>query len=164
VHGIDGRSSAPSERMAGEQIAQDLRIDTSMRQSRVEASPSAPVRGLEAQMDRRRDSGVRTEDGVGELEESVGSVVEAFVKRVAEAVESIGRFHDAPIMHSPSAFRTPYLPAELECKLRDRQAPIFRYRFPRTQATRLAPASTTPAVAVPMMTPARTSKGKWTPR
>jgi hypothetical protein len=66
--------------MAGEQIAQDLRIDTSMRQSHVEASPSAPVRGLEAQMDRRRDGGVRTEDGVGELEESVGSLVEAFVE------------------------------------------------------------------------------------
>jgi hypothetical protein len=81
--------------MAGEQIAQDLRIDTSMRQSHVEASPSAPVRGLEAQMDRRRGGPVRGEDGVGELEESVGSVVEAFVKRVAEAVESIGWFHDA---------------------------------------------------------------------
>src|SRR5215208_3972886 len=44
---------------------------------------------------------------------------------------------------------------------RDRQAPIFRCR---TQVTRLAPASTTPAVVVPMMTPARTSKGKCTPR
>jgi hypothetical protein len=149
--------------MAGEQIAQDLRIDTSMRQSRVEPSPSAPVRGLEAQVDRRR-GGIRTEDGVGELEESVGSVVEAFVERVAEAVERIGRLHVAPIMHSQRAFRTPYLPAELERKLRDRQAPIFRCRFQRAQATRLAPASTTPAVAVPMMTPARTSKGKWTPR
>jgi hypothetical protein len=42
--------------------------------------------------------------------------------------------------------------------------PGFRYRSARTQATRLAPASTTPAVTVPMMTPARTSKGKWTPR
>jgi hypothetical protein len=76
-------------------------------------------------MDRRRDGGVRTEDGVGQFEESVGSVVEAFVEQVAEAVESIGRFHDAPIMHSQRAFRTPYLPAELERKLRDRQAPIF---------------------------------------
>jgi hypothetical protein len=92
--------------MAGKQIAQDLRIDTSTRQSRVEASPSAPVRGLEAQVDRRR-GGVRTEDGVGELEEGVASAVGAFVERVAEAVESIGRFHNAPIMHSPRAFRTP---------------------------------------------------------
>ncbi len=61
-------------------------------------------------MDRRRDGGVRTEDGVGELEESVAPAVEAFVERVAEAVESIGRFHDADIMHSPTALRTPYLP------------------------------------------------------
>src|SRR5918911_3281291 len=58
-------------------------------------------------------------------------------------------------------FRTPYLPAELVRKPRDRQALIFRCR---TQATRLAPASTTPALAIPMMTPAKTSKGKWTPR
>ena len=68
--------------MAGEQIAQNLRIDTSMRQSRVEASPSAPVRGLEAQVARRR-GGIRTEDSVGEFEESVGSVVEVFVERVS---------------------------------------------------------------------------------
>jgi hypothetical protein len=33
-------------------------------------------------------------------------------------VESVGRFHDAPIMHSPTAFRTPYLPVELKRKLR----------------------------------------------
>jgi hypothetical protein len=32
-------------------------------------------------------------------------------------VESIGRFHDALIMHSPTAFRTPYLPVELKRKL-----------------------------------------------
>jgi hypothetical protein len=71
--------------MAGEQIAQNLRIDTSMRQSRVEASPSAPVRGLEAQVARRR-GGIRTEDSVGEFEESVGSVVEVFVERVSRKV------------------------------------------------------------------------------
>ena len=62
---------------------------------------------MEAQVDRRRGGGVRTEDGVGELEEGVASAVGAFVERVAEAVESIGRFHNAPIMHSPRAFRTP---------------------------------------------------------
>jgi hypothetical protein len=93
--------------MADEQDAQDLRIDTSMGQSRVEASPSAPVRGLEAQVDRRSGGGVRTEDGVGELKGCVGSVVEAFVERVADAIESIGRLHDGPIMHSPTALRTP---------------------------------------------------------
>ena len=115
-------------------------------------------------MSGRREGTVRSEDGIGEFEEGIAPAVEAFVERAAEAVESIGRLHHAPIMHSQRAFRTPCLPAELERKLRDRQAPIFRYRFPRTQATRLAPASTTPAVTVPMMTPARTSKGKWTPR
>jgi hypothetical protein len=44
--------------------------------------------------------------------------VEAFVERAAEVVESIGRFHDAPIMHPPTATRTPYLSAELKRKLR----------------------------------------------
>ena len=73
-------------------------------------------------MNGRRDGGggggARSEDGVGEFEESVAPAVEAFVERVAEAVESIGRFHDAPIMHSPTAFRTPYLPVKLKRKLR----------------------------------------------
>ncbi len=79
----------------------------------LEAAPAATMRRLEAQVDRRRD-GVRGEEGVGELEKSIGSTVEAFVERVAETVESIGRFHDAPIMHSPTAFRTPYLPVAVK--------------------------------------------------
>jgi hypothetical protein len=29
VHGVDGRFSAPHERMADEQLAQELRVDTS---------------------------------------------------------------------------------------------------------------------------------------
>ena len=70
-------------------------------------------------MNGRRD-GVGSEDGVGEFEESVAPAVEAFVERVAEAVESIARFHDAPIVHSPTASRTPYLPVELKRKLKDR--------------------------------------------
>jgi hypothetical protein len=98
--------------MAGEQPPQGFGVDPSPPERRVKAAPSATMRCLEAQVNRRREGGVRTEDGVGELEESVGSVVEAFVKRVAEAVESIGWFHDAPIMHSPRALRTPCLPAE----------------------------------------------------
>jgi hypothetical protein len=35
VHGVDGRRSAPGERMAGEQLAQSFLADTPMRQSRV---------------------------------------------------------------------------------------------------------------------------------
>src|SRR5215210_8227972 len=89
VHGVDRSCSAPCERMADEQVAQDPRVDTSTGQSPVEAAPSAPVRGLEAQVDGRRGGNVRAEDGVGELEEGVASAVEAFVERVAKAVESI---------------------------------------------------------------------------
>jgi hypothetical protein len=75
----------------------------------------------------RRDSGVRTEDGVGQFEEGVAPTVEAFVERAAETVESIGTFHDAPIMHSPTTLRIPYLPVELKRKLR--AGAIRRFRL-----------------------------------
>jgi hypothetical protein len=65
---------------------------------------------LEAQVSGRRDGRVRTEDGVGELEESIAPTMEAFVEGVAEADKSIGRVHDEHIMHSPTALRTPHLP------------------------------------------------------
>jgi hypothetical protein len=65
---------------------------------------------LETQVNRRRDCGVGSEDGVGELEEGIAPRVEAFVEGVAEAVQSVGRFHDEHIMHSPRTLRTPHLP------------------------------------------------------
>jgi hypothetical protein len=106
VHGIDGSRCAPCERMADEQLAQDLRVDTSTGQSRVEAAPSAPVGTLEAQVDGRRGGSVCAEDGVGKLEEGVCPAVEAFVERAAEVAKRIGRrFHSVPIMHPPRAFR-----------------------------------------------------------
>jgi hypothetical protein len=91
--------------MADEQVAQELRVDTSTGHSGVEAPPSAPVGGLEAQVDGRRSGSVRAEDGVGKLEEGVASAVEAFVERATEGANSIGRFHGVPIMHPPRAFR-----------------------------------------------------------
>ena len=69
---------------------------------------------MKAQADGRRVGSVRAEDGVGEFEEGVASAVEASVERAAEVVESIGRFHDAPIMHPSPAFRTPYPSVGLE--------------------------------------------------
>jgi hypothetical protein len=60
---------------------------------------------LEAQVDGRRSGSVRAEDGVGELEEGVAPGVKAFVEREAEVAESIGRFHDEPIMRSPRVLR-----------------------------------------------------------
>ena len=117
VHGVYGRFASGAKRMAGEQPPQSFGVDPPPVQRGVKAAPAATVRCLEAQVDGRRD-GVRMEDGVGEFEESVAPAMEAFVERVAEAAESIGRFHDAPIMHSPTAFRTPYLPVELKRKLR----------------------------------------------
>ncbi|MDP8951870.1 MAG: hypothetical protein M3N18_06485, partial [Actinomycetota bacterium] len=52
-----------------------------------------------------RGGAVRGEDGVCELEEGVFPAVEAFVERAAEGAESIGGFHDVPIMRSPRGFR-----------------------------------------------------------
>jgi len=124
VHGKDGRfiRAADSERMAGEQTAQGLGVDPSPVEGRVEAAPAATMRCLEAQVDGRREGALRGEDGLGEFEEGVTPTVEAFVERAAEAVESIGRFHDAPIMHSPRALRIPCPTPELKRKLRTSSA------------------------------------------
>jgi hypothetical protein len=62
------------------------------------------MRCLEAQVNGRRDA-IRGEEGVGELEEGVAPAVEAFVERATEGAKSIGRFHDAPIMRSPTVLR-----------------------------------------------------------
>jgi hypothetical protein len=85
-----------------------LVVDPSPPERGVEAAPAATVRCLEAQVDGRRDGGaVGGEDGVGEVEEGVGSATEAFVvERVAEGLESVVvRIHDVSIMHSPGVFR-----------------------------------------------------------
>jgi hypothetical protein len=107
VHGVDGRSASSGERMASEQPSQGFVVDPSPPERGVEAAPAATMRCLKAQVDGRRDGGaVRGEDGVGELEEGVGSATEAFVERAAEGLESVVvRFHDGNIMHSPGVFR-----------------------------------------------------------
>ena len=104
--------------MAGEQVTQRLGVDLSPVQGGVEAAPATTMRRLEAQMSRRSGGAIGGEDGVGEFEEGVAPAVEAFVERAAETVESIGRFHDATIMHSPTTFRIAYPPAGLKRKLR----------------------------------------------
>jgi hypothetical protein len=91
--------------MASEQPPQSLGVDPSAVQGGVEAAPSATMRCPKAQVDGRRDGGLRGEDGVGEFEEGVGSAVEASVERAAEGTKSIGRFHGVPIMHPQRAFR-----------------------------------------------------------
>jgi len=120
VHGVDGRfvRAADGERMADKQVAHGFGVDPPPPERGIEAAPAPSMRRLEAQVSGGRDGGLRGEDGVGEFEEGVGSAVEAFVERAAEGLESIGRSHDAPIMHSPTTFRTPYLPAGLKRKLR----------------------------------------------
>jgi hypothetical protein len=119
VHGKDGMFIlASGQRKAGEQAPQGLGIDSPPVQRGVEeAAPAATMRGLEAQVNGGR-YGVGGEDGIGEFEEGIGSAVKTLVERAAEAVESVVRFHDALIMHSPPACRLIYQPMELKRKLR----------------------------------------------
>jgi hypothetical protein len=49
----------------------------------VEAAPAATMRRFEAQVSGRRN-GIRGEEGVGELGESIGPTVEAFTERGTE--------------------------------------------------------------------------------
>src|SRR5215217_7293161 len=99
------------------------------------------MRGLEAQVGGGRAGAVCGEDGVGQFEEGVAPTVEAFVERAAETVESIGTFHDAPIMHLPTTLRIPYLPVELKRKLRRRHpwCPPQQSRTPPGTARPAAP-------------------------
>jgi hypothetical protein len=70
--------------MAGEQFPQGFGVYVPSIQRGVKAAPAATMRRFEAQMNGRRNGGVRTEQSVGELEESIGPAVEAFVERVTE--------------------------------------------------------------------------------
>jgi hypothetical protein len=106
VHGKDGRCCSTSSKwMANEQSPQSLGVYLPSIQRGVEAAPAATMQRLEAQVSGGRGGTVCGEDGVRELEEGVFPAVEAFVERAAEGAKSIGRFHDAPIMRSPRAFR-----------------------------------------------------------
>jgi len=62
------------------------------------------MRRLEAQVNGRGDA-IGAEESIGELEESIGPRVKAFVERETEGAKSIWRFHDANIMHPPRVFR-----------------------------------------------------------
>jgi len=117
VHGVHGRF-ASGEWMADKQVAQGFDVDPSPPERGVEAAPAPSMRRLEAQVSGRRDGGLRGEDGIGQLEEGVGSAVEAIVERAAEGAKSVGRFHDVPIMPPPTACRILPLPAGLKRKLR----------------------------------------------
>jgi hypothetical protein len=70
--------------MADEQFPQSFGTYPPSIQGGVKAAPAATMRCFEAQVNGRRNGGVRTEEGVGEFEESIGPAVEAFVERVTE--------------------------------------------------------------------------------
>src|SRR5215210_27597 len=82
VYGIDRRLLL-GKRMAGEQPPQSLGVDPSLAERGIKATPTTTMRGLEAQVSRRKNSAVRGEDGVCELEEGISPAVEAFVERAA---------------------------------------------------------------------------------
>ena len=69
--------------MTSQRFSQGLGVDPSPVEGRVEAAPSAAVRRFEAQVYRRGDH-PRGKDGIAELEERVGTAIEAAVERVSE--------------------------------------------------------------------------------
>ena len=85
--------------MSGEQVAQGPSVDPPAAQGGVEAAPAPAVRGRQAQVDRRGDR-TSGEKRIGQIEERVGSLIEASVERAAEGVqriEGLGRgVHDDP--------------------------------------------------------------------
>jgi len=93
VHGVNRRWLTSGERMAGEQPPQGRRIDPSLVQRRVEATPPAAVGWFEAQVDRRRHH-LCGKDGIAKLEERVGAALEAAVERVSEGAQDIEGFHN----------------------------------------------------------------------
>jgi hypothetical protein len=72
----------------GEQLTQGPFFDPPAAQGGVEAAPAAPVSGSQAQVDRRRNR-AGGEQGVGQLEERVGSAVEAPVERASEGAQIV---------------------------------------------------------------------------
>ena len=60
-----------SKRMAGDQSPQGFGVDLPSPKRSVKAAPAAAMRCFEAQVNRRRGDGIRTEQSIGELEEGV---------------------------------------------------------------------------------------------
>jgi hypothetical protein len=122
VHGVDWwLVLGPGQRDSGEQVTQSVGVYGSMRQSGVEAAPSATMGCLEAEVYWGRDGAVRAQEGIGKVEEGIGSTVEALIERGAErakGVKSIEGPHDPTMMHSPAASRTPQPSAGLKRKSR----------------------------------------------
>jgi hypothetical protein len=92
--------------MAGEQPPQGPRVEPSPVQRRVEATPSAAVRRFEAQV-YRRGYHPGGKEGIAELEERVGAVIEAAVDRVTEGAQGIDGFHTDAFCYQESSLATP---------------------------------------------------------
>jgi hypothetical protein len=109
VHGVNRRfapGDGGGERIADEQPSQGSGVDPSVPQRRVEAAPPAAVGRLEAQVDRggHHPGG---KEGIAELEERVGAVIEAAVDRVTEGAQGIDGFHEDAFCYQESSLATP---------------------------------------------------------
>jgi hypothetical protein len=69
--------------VTGEQVPQGLFVDPAAPKGSVEATPTPPVDGRQAQVDRRRNQ-AGAKQGVSQLEQCVGSAAEAPVERISE--------------------------------------------------------------------------------
>jgi hypothetical protein len=82
VHSVDGRSFQQAD--GGRAAPEGLRCRSALGLTRRRGCPAATVRRFEAQVNGRRDGGIRGEDGVGEFEQGVRLAMEAVVERIAE--------------------------------------------------------------------------------
>src|SRR5215217_477372 len=126
--------------VSGEQLAQGPFYYPPAPQGGVEATPSSPVGGHEAQVDRRRNRAGGGEQGVGQLKERVGSTLEAPVERVSKGAQIVEGLrygvHNDPSCSQCSPMSTadndPW-PLGLKHKLRGlHNAPVLAARIPAT--------------------------------
>ena len=85
IHGVDRRIARASvfEGVPREQVSHPSFVHASHTERGVEAAPAASVDGRQAQV-RWRGDGACGEDGVRQLEEGIGSAIQAPVEGVSE--------------------------------------------------------------------------------
>src|SRR5215204_1210793 len=89
VHDVNGGMARVARGgVPGEQLAQGPFFNLPAAQGGVEAAPAAPVGASQAQVDRRRNR-AGGKQGVGQLEERVGSAVETPVERLSESAQAV---------------------------------------------------------------------------
>jgi hypothetical protein len=73
--------------MAGQQVAQPLAVDPAARQRGIQAAPTAPVRGFQAQLRQGRDRPRDAQQRIGQVHQRIGAAGAAGMQRGAEGLQ-----------------------------------------------------------------------------